>query len=403
MLLVGQVDRSCVAQASQWRQMEMRLDKFQRRQPKVWSVRHADLDKTTSAKQTMPQRSSVRPVRSIVSLSPMASAAHSWPRARTGHGEKKPAVSLLRAREIHMIVPRASAVPPDNDGTEDKQSWRPKDYTFTICMVPPPSAADIWDKVTEARTELKDPGLFRWPPHVNILYPFVSTKPKKTDGPALVDPDILHRLQAAAKQVEPFVVTLKDLGTFGGRKRGVLWLYPSSRLANDSSEPFRVLCNKLGEQFPKFWSSRFSPHMTLSHFESLEGAQAAQTQIEQWWPQEGLQFVLKEIYILHRKGDNGQFMRVASIGLGQESVVQVHDPHLAFPAMPAVEEAWVRDERLAMKARRKGSDSRRGGRRYANLSRSSDSPEVIEAKRAARKAKREQMEQAHTGKNAGPG
>jgi hypothetical protein len=57
-----------------------------------------------------------------------------------------------------------------------------KYHHFTVCMVPPSSGNTAtetetdtdtaWTLLTRVHTELWDPGLYRWPPHVNLLYPF---------------------------------------------------------------------------------------------------------------------------------------------------------------------------------------------------------------------------------------
>lgn len=290
-----------------------------------------------------------------------------------------------------------------------------KQYTLTVCMVPPPGAKQVWRDVTKARTDLKDPGLFRWPPHANLLYPFIEIKENLED--------IVDKLRNATKQCEPFGVSLDSLGTFGGKNRGVLWLYPRSSYSDDSDnfndndkskqEPLIRLQALLEEAFPTCTDQRksghFTPHMTLSHFESLEDAQAAQSQIESWWPRD-VSFDLSEVYLLQRKGDDGQFLRVATISLGRDHVendsaatstgIVIHDPPEAFPDMPLVEEDWVREERMQLKKRRNGSwkgrRRRRGGRRRSlgarGPSKSTDTPEVIAAKRAARKEKRERLE-----------
>jgi 2'-5' RNA ligase len=292
-----------------------------------------------------------------------------------------------------------------------------KQYTLTVCMVPPPCAKQVWIDVTKARTDLKDPGLFRWPPHANLLYPFIEIKENLKD--------IVDKLRNATKQCEPFRVSLDSLGTFGGKNRGVLWLYPRSSYSDDDAihdndknkqEPLIRLQALLEEAFPTCTDQRksgqFTPHMTLSHFASLEDAQAAQSQIEAWWPRD-VSFDLSEVYLLQRKGDDGQFLRVATISLGRDHVendsaatstgIVIHDPPEAFPDMPLVEEDWVREERMQLKKRRNGSwkgrRRRRGGRRRSSSgdargpSKSTDTPEVIAAKRAARKEKRERLEQ----------
>lgn len=185
-----------------------------------------------------------------------------------------------------------------------------------------------------------------------------------TDGLTMLNNDIVRRLETAVQRIEPFTVTLDRFGTFGGAKHGVLWVYPSTTSNNscnklDRNEPEVVhgLYQSLTLEFPECSSStrEFNPHMTLSHFESRDDAEAARTEIETWWPEEGLQFHVNEIYLLQRKGDGDQFMRVLSLGLGKQSTVMVHDPPLPFPGMPSIEEEWVRSERMKLKKRRNGT------------------------------------------------
>ena len=91
---------------------------------------------------------------------------------------------------------------------------------------------------------------------------------------------------------------------------------------------------------------------------------------------------MTEIYLLQRHGDDGQFKRIVSLGLGKDSTIQVENPPLPFPHMPPLEEDWVRVERMKLKARRNG-----GPRKWKNAdkfplekeprghSRSTDTPE----------------------------
>lgn len=48
-----------------------------------------------------------------------------------------------------------------------------KQHTSTVALVPPES---VWEPIQQARTDLKDKGLYRWPPHINLLYPFLPTE-----------------------------------------------------------------------------------------------------------------------------------------------------------------------------------------------------------------------------------
>jgi 2'-5' RNA ligase len=275
----------------------------------------------------------------------------------------------------------------------------------------------------------------------------------------------MERLCKACDKCPPFYLRLEQFGTFGGSHRGVLWVYPESSttsmtMTDDSSgseivssgiatataaartEPLMELQRLLQEQFPDCndqskagGENVYRPHMTLSHFVNLQAAKTAQEQVESWWPssnsnnsnatidptmstpttptettREGVTFWVPEIYLLYRDGPNGQFYRVADLGLGvgdaagntKQQRTTIHDPPIPFVHMPVEEPAWVRQERLAMQDRRRKNQrgggrgggrgrSRSGGGHDQTRSRSQrvpDAPEVIAAKRAARAAKR---------------
>ena len=338
-------------------------------------------------------------------------------------------------------------------------------------MVPPASDTNAWGALSRARGELRDPGLFRWPPHANLLYPFLELKSAKgakesdNDGD-MFDADILESLARATGRCEPFNVSLEKLGVFGGRSRGVLWIYPRSHTSAlvggevlsssmkvqkvedtdnfcDSFEPLIRLQASLEEEFPACSDQRkqgtFTPHLTISHFESLDDASKAKLKVEQWWTP--VTFHIAEIYVLRRVGDDGQFEIAATVPLGcggpsnhytevmasenvntcnandlyhQAHKIQIHNPPIRFPLMPASEEDWVKEERMNLKARRNrgrrqggnrrkgrrsGSQGQRGNEEYTSKkddnrvpSRSTDTAEEIAAKREARKAKRERLE-----------
>lgn len=327
----------------------------------------------------------------------------------------------------------ARSVDKETNNNDDVWSLK-KLYNWTVCMVPPESATDVWDTLTRARTQLRDPGLYRWPPHANLLYPFVdclqihssSTDEKKKNSNKAnkdsddthhllptVNGDMIDRLEQACQDCEPFEVQLKQFGTFGGAKRGVLWLHPKSHRHGTMEEdpnpdahdvsPLVALQACLEAAFPQCTEQRtvsgqFTPHMTLSHFVDRNAALLAQTEIESWWPSRGLWFPVKSIFVLHRQGDAGQFEIVAEVPLGQTTTRKdgettggrrsiLHVPSRPFRHMPETELDWVREERMKLKERRRSGGRR--GRRRSREPRVPDPPEVIAAKRAARKAKRE--------------
>merc|ERR1712060_885932 len=135
----------------------------------------------------------------------------------------------------------SSSTTNNNDGDDDNRppSFK-KLHSVTVCMVPPPEYQYVWEVLSDMRQQLKDPGFYRWPPHANLLYPFLELGPvDDSDDDNNLDniQQIVQKLQTATIQCSPFTVTLNRFGTFGGKKRGVLWLNPnSSPLSDDKND-----------------------------------------------------------------------------------------------------------------------------------------------------------------------
>ena len=89
-------------------------------------------------------------------------------------------------------------------------------HTSTVALVPPEQS---WLPIQSARERLRDKGLYRWPPHINLLYPFVPAEH------LAVAADMLAPAMAA---IPPFDLTLDAFGVFGGRHRGVLYVNPGA-------------------------------------------------------------------------------------------------------------------------------------------------------------------------------
>lgn len=208
----------------------------------------------------------------------------------------------------------------------------------------------------------------------------------------------MSRLAETVRQIEPFDITLENLGTFGGKKRGVLWMYPSSKwispfyFANHvmesrsrENDPLIKLQGLLQEALPlcndQQKGGRYAPHMTLTHTPNLKEAESLKSDIMGWW--KPVKFRCEEIYVLQRKGDDGQFQIAATIRLGKVAAenrasIEKFEKLRAFVGMPKVEEDWVREERLKLKKRRnRGGKGRRSRRR--SRSRSNDSEAKLDA------------------------
>ena len=136
-------------------------------------------------------------------------------------------------------------------------------HTATIALVPPEAA---WHDLQSARRQLRDKGLYRWPPHINLLYPLV---------PPAHFAEAVDAVAPVLRDFEPFSVTLDSLGVFGGRARGVLYVGPRA----DDVEKLRALQDALQRALPACHHQQrdgvFTPHLTLSHFPSADAAEAA--------------------------------------------------------------------------------------------------------------------------------
>lgn len=299
----------------------------------------------------------------------------------------------FRKGEVHVMKQNSHMDSHLEQGDEGQSQGAVKrHHHISICMVPP-SHSESWKQITKAREQLKDPGLFRWPPHANLLYPFFDVT--STDH-------AIQKLERVVQRIEPFRCIVENFGTFGGSNRGVLYLYPKSfsmTERTDELEPLIQLQSELTKVFPEcsdqLKHGSFTPHITLSHFTNVDLALEGQNAIEHWW--EPIEFSVNEIYCLIRDGDAGQFERVITLPLGRNSLAISHDPPLRFPEMPLKEEDWVHEERMKLKKRRNRKG--RGDHRHSQSnmqkivdrgpSRTTDSPEEIARKRYERAKKKE--------------
>ena len=276
-----------------------------------------------------------------------------------------------------------------------------KVHTSTVALVPPDAA---WPPLQAARAQLQDKGLYRWPPHINLLYPFVPS-----EGFA----DAIGALAPAVGALRPFEVELDGLGVFGGRSRGVLYCHPTS---TEQTERLCELQAALQLVMPscddqqRIGSGRFVPHLTLSHFPSADAAeQARQLLLESGWAPGAFLVATDAVHIMRRLGGDGQFERACTLPLGTAGAMGgtgeppsppvLLDPCRPFVGMPTEEAEWIRELRRAGKQRGRGGFGGRGGRasrrraprrtpeeREAIRNRTPEDIERIRSERAAKRA-----------------
>ena len=104
-------------------------------------------------------------------------------------------------------------------------------YHTTICIVPPESC---WSPISDIRFELQDKGYYRWPPHINLIYPCINESKLEFLAPKLVE---------NLKTIKPFDITLTEFNVFGGKSRGVLYLEPDKSDLDNLNELFIAIDN----------------------------------------------------------------------------------------------------------------------------------------------------------------
>ena len=117
-------------------------------------------------------------------------------------------------------------------------------------VVTVPAAASVVD---EHRARLDPAAGWGVPPHVTVLYPFVS--------PDLLDDPVVARLAAAVRRVAAFDCHFARTDWFGA---DVLYLAP------EPAEPFRLLTSAVWAAFPEHppYGGEFAdvvPHLTVGH------------------------------------------------------------------------------------------------------------------------------------------
>ena len=117
---------------------------------------------------------------------------------------------------MSLLQPASAAVPGAESCAAMASAFKPV-HSSALCIIPPPA---VWQRLQTARC-FRDESYARWPPHINLLYPFAA------DGPDLQA--ALPSLGSAAGHMRPFRLTLQQLGHFRhGPRSFTLWLRPDS-------------------------------------------------------------------------------------------------------------------------------------------------------------------------------
>jgi 2'-5' RNA ligase len=178
-----------------------------------------------------------------------------------------------------------------------------KTYQSALAVVPPEA---VWEPIQVIRRR-HDRQVHRWPPHINLLYPFL---------PRLDFSSAASRLIVACSAGRPFSVTLAAFRLFRhGSGPCTLWLAP------EPAENLRQLQAALQAAFPDCddlgrFPAGYTPHLSVGQVASVADCQRVREQLQAAW--QPLVFLLTEVALLAREVD-GPFCIEQRVPLGHGS------------------------------------------------------------------------------------
>ncbi len=166
-----------------------------------------------------------------------------------------------------------------------------KTHQTSVVAMP---ADDVWEPIQAIRRE-HDRQIYRWMPHINLLYPFC---PRDQFQPEQVIP----RLEAACRQVPSFDATLATFKYFThGASRATIWLAPEPR------DAFVRLQATLQDNFPAYGEQSrhrggFTPHLSVGQVSSRRALHTLLVTLQtNWMP---VKFHLDAVALIWRTADS---------------------------------------------------------------------------------------------------
>jgi 2'-5' RNA ligase len=161
-----------------------------------------------------------------------------------------------------------------------------KTHQTAVAIVPPP---EVWGPIQAIR-ERHGRQYGRWPPHVNLLYPFYP--PERFD-------EALPRLFATCTQIVSFDVALAEFRFFRhSLRKATLWLAPEPREELVRLQAALQTACPDCDDLARF-ATGFTPHLSVGQTGSVEEAQGFQDVWQRTW--EPIRFDLSAVVLLRRE------------------------------------------------------------------------------------------------------
>jgi 2'-5' RNA ligase len=195
-------------------------------------------------------------------------------------------------------------------------------YKTALALLPPPSITPP----IEAVRRIHDKHFERWPPHINLLYPFLASPLETTDSNApRLTQAIRARIEKATAAIQPFHVSLNadPPGAFShSRTSKTVWLGPTT-------DSIKQLQAALQAEFTECDVDHrpFTPHLSVGQAKTgivadqlakeIRNSIAEFRQLQNSVPVV-LDWLVDKVYVIERKGFHDRFTIVGFIDLVQE-------------------------------------------------------------------------------------
>ncbi|BDA50341.1 hypothetical protein COCOBI_16-0170 [Coccomyxa sp. Obi] len=194
-----------------------------------------------------------------------------------------------------------------------------KDHKSAIAIVPP---RHLWPEIQEIRFR-NDKSFLRWPPHINLLYPFYEDVGTTFESSSAV-------VQEAVAGISAFQVQLADLRYFEHGRSCTLWLDPHcDQLMQLQAALVAAFpdCTDLSDD-PSRNISSFAAHLSLGQWRSPGDVKNAQQVLQQKW--QPLAWTVGSVCLLSRAGFIEPFVVRYTVPLGGGGPArEVNAPYVA--------------------------------------------------------------------------
>jgi poly(A) polymerase len=166
---------------------------------------------------------------------------------------------------------------------------------------------EIWQSIQDIRAT-HDAAYKRWPPHINVLYPFVKE--------SFFDAEI-ETIAGVLSGIEPFEIVLKRFNYFDKRNQQTLYVFLQPSPAKAIGK-LQQIYDSLIAKYPACASaknrSQFHGHLTCGQFAS-DSIRSTVTDMNSAW--ETLTFTCDSVQLISRYGNDQPFEVRHEIKLGQ--------------------------------------------------------------------------------------